>query len=168
MFVCRSARARACPGVDVVVCPASWGTCSLKTWRQPVGISGEVRPRFPPRSFQRSRMERHLTVNQDDEGSIPSAGASVPCALDGRAPALRREDRFDSGRGPGPPSSKSGCAPQARDAGCKSRRGYRAVSWLSNSVRLKSGRAWCDSTAAHRRALAPFMVTLLVWDEGGM
>src|SRR5882672_12770087 len=94
-----------------------------------------------------------------------------PCGSMVERPPRKREDpvRFRA-RAPGPRRLRARMrAFQARDAGCKSRRGRSgAASWLSNSVRLKSGRTWCDSTAAHRRTLAPLMVTLLVWDEGGM
>jgi hypothetical protein len=71
--------------------------------------------------------------------------------------------RFDSGRGlrafAGMSSSSRGQDPRLSSGqdGFESRRGHCwfhmyvawAVSWSSDSVRLKSGRTWCDSTTAH-------------------
>jgi hypothetical protein len=77
--------------------------------------------------------------------------------------------RFDSGRGlhalvvqrPGSPAFNRRMRFRVPP------RAQRAVSWSSDSVRLKTGRTWCEPTTAHGVPSGTRnMVALLVWDEG--
>ena len=85
--------------------PCFLGHCSLKTWRQPAGTSGKVCPKFPPLSFQRGQMDKHLTVNQDDGATSPRFSYSAafgPPAISPRdatgvaAPLSMGREGFDS------------------------------------------------------------------------